>query len=312
MTTSVAQIAPAAGTRDPVGAEAGDAPMPRDRISARDLWFAAALVAAAAAVMRDAWASIFRLGINSEELSYVLLAPWVTAWVAWSRRARLAECRLRGEWVGLAILLAGYAVYSYGFLTDPVIWRAGAVMAAAGAVLAAVGRDVLFKFLPAFAATVFLIPISPNGRYHLAVPLQNATAAATQVLCDLLGIDVERAGNLLSINGVDVTVAEACNGMRMILTLFMVCYLVAFTLPLRTHLRVLLLLASPVVAVVSNVLRLVPTVWLFGHASAETAETFHTASGWGMTVLAFGVLMWGFAGIQRLLNSAPPPPPATA
>jgi exosortase/archaeosortase family protein len=95
--------------------------------------------------------------------------------------------------------------------------------------------------------------------------------------------------------------------MRMILTLFMVCYLVAFTLPLRAHLRVLLLLASPVVAVVSNVLRLVPTVWLFGHASAETAETFHTASGWGMTVLAFGVLMWAFSGIQRLLDGAPPP-----
>lgn len=288
----------------PNGASAVAGPAPHT-VTRNDLLFAAGLAGAAAVVMGDAWRDIVRLGVDSEELSYVLLAPVVIAWIAFGRRDQLARCRVRGQWVGLLILAAGYAVHWYGFLADPVLWRAGAVMAAAGATVAALGTDVLLRFLPAFAATIFLVPISPNGRYQLAVPLQTATAAATQTVCDLLGIYVDRAGNLLTINGVDVTVAEACNGMRMILTLFLVCYLVAFTLPLRASLRVLLLVFTPLVAVVANVVRMVPTVWLFGNASPEVAEAFHTAGGWGMTVIAFLLLMGGFSLLQRLLDAPP-------
>jgi exosortase len=283
-----------------------------------DVLAAGALAAAAVAVMFDAWRDIYRLGSGNEELSYVLLAPVMIAWIAWARRHRLSQCRVTGGWAGLPVILAGWGVYSYGYLTDPVLWRAGAVLTAVGAVLAALGTDVLRKFLPGFIATVFLIPISPNGRYRLAVPLQDATASVTQVVCDLLGIYVDRAGNLLTINGVDVTVAEACNGMRMILTLFLVCYVVAFTQPLHAGLRALLLAASPVVAVISNVVRLVPTVWLFGNTSPQAAERFHDVSGWVMTVVAFVALMVTFRWLQRLIDrsaaeeKAPPAPPPTA
>jgi exosortase len=180
-----------------------------------------------------------------------------------------------------------------------VLWRAGAGVSVVGAVVAVLGRDVLLKFAPAFAAAVFLIPVSPDGRYRVAAPLQSATATATQFVCDVLGINVDRAGNLLTINTVDGTVAEACNGMRMILTLLLVCYVVAFTVPLRTPLRVALLAASPVVAVVCNIARLVPTVWLFGHSSTRVAEGFHEVSGWVMTVVAFLALMGALSFLQR-------------
>lgn len=261
------------------------------------------MACAAVFALFDAWRDIFRLGMVNEELSYVLLAPVVIGWLAWARRARLSECRPRGLWLGLIALLAGWGVYWYGYVSDPVLWRAGAVMVAAAAVIAALGSDVIFKFFPAFVACIFLIPISPNGRYRLAVPLQNATAQATQAVCDVLGIYVDRAGNLLTINGVDVTVAEACNGMRMILTLFLVCYVVAFTVPLRPYVRVLFLAATPLVAIVANVVRLVPTVWLFGNRSASAAETFHDVSGWVMTVLSFLLLMGFFRLLQRVADS---------
>jgi exosortase len=157
----------------------------------------------------------------------------------------------------------------------------------------------MLRTWPAFLATIFLVPISPTGRYQIALPLQVATAQSTQVVCDVLGIYVNRAGNLLSINGVDVTIAEACNGMRMVITLIMVCYVVAFTSPMPNPVRALLLLLSPLAAIVANVVRLVPTVWMFGHTTTEKAEAFHAAAGWVMTVVAFLVLM----GLARLLNA---------
>jgi exosortase len=278
------------------------APVPgTGRLGRADFLKASAASLLAIGVTFDAWISIFALGTMKEELSYVFLAPILIAWTAWERRARWVACAPRNGWLGLLVLCGGWWLSSYGFLADPVLWRAGAVVTAAGAFLAVAGTDVLVRFLPAVVACGFLIPVYPNGRYQIAAPLQVATAQAAQTVCDLLGIYVDRSGNLLSINGVGVNVAEGCNGMRMILTLFLVCYLVAFTSSLRTPLRVLVLVASPVVAIIANVSRLVPTIWMFGHVSAEEAERFHDAAGWVMTVVSFLVLMGGCRLLQRVL-----------
>jgi exosortase len=265
-----------------------------------DLLWAAALVLAAVFVIFDAWRDTLRIALSDEECSYVLLAPVVIGWLAWVRRDALSRCAVRRQWAGLAMLAAGWLIWWHGYLTDPVIWRAGAVVVAVGAFVAAIGFDASLKLAPALAACVFLIPVDPTGRYHVAEPLETATAFAAQRTCDLLGMYVDRSGNLLSINGVDVTIAEACNGIRMVMTLFMVCYVVAFTLPLKWWVRLLLLAASPLVAIVSNVVRLVPTVWMFGHVSNAAAERFHDLSGWVMTIVAFVVLM----GLARLLQGA--------
>jgi len=203
----------------------------------------------------------------------------------------------------LIVLGAGCFLYWYGYRTDAVFWRAGAVLTLLGSFVTVFGWDFVIRYAPALAAFVFLIPVSPNGRYRLAVPLQNATAHATQIACDMMGINVDRAGSLLNINGVDVAVEEACNGMRMVLSLFLVCYVVAFTNPLRPWVRLIFLAASPITAIVCNVVRLVPTVWLFGNASQKTAQTFHDASGWGMLLVAFGGLM----ALCTLLNRLIPP-----
>lgn len=273
-------------------------------INRPDVLTASTLALAAAAILLPAWRDIFRLGLRDEELSYVLLAPVMIACLAWVRRGLLAKCRARGGWLGLIILAFGWAIYSYGYLADPVLWRAGAVVIAIGAFVSAAGSDVLFKFAPVFAACIFLVPVSPDGRYHVAVPLQTATARATQTICDLLGLYVDRSGNMLTINGVDVTVAEACNGMRMVFTLFMVCYVVAFTIRLRPILRMLLLIFSPLIAIVANVMRLVPTVWMFGNTTPHKAERFHDVSGWVMTIVAFALLLSIFSMVQRRLDAA--------
>lgn len=269
-----------------------------------DFYIAIALSLVAMGITFDAWNSIYILGSSKEELSYVFLAPILIAWTAWERRDRWMASEPRHAWFGVLVLCGGWWLFSYGFLADPVLWRAGAVVTVVGAFLSVSGTDVMWRFLPSFVACIFLIPIYPNGRYQLAEPLQVATAHATQTVCDVIGINVDRSGNLLSINGVDVTVAEGCNGMRMVLTLFLVCYLVAFTTSLKTPLRILILVFSPVVAIIANVLRLVPTIWMFGHFSSETAERFHDAAGWVMTVLSFLLLMGLSHLIQRLVYGA--------
>ena len=102
----------------------------------------------------------------------------------------------------------------------------------------------------------------------------------------------------------------------MVFTLFLACYTFAFVTPLRGYVRALILLASPVVAVTCNVIRLVPTVWVFGHASPQTAHRFHDISGWVMLILAFvgltgmiRVLKWASLPVAPATSQRRPPPP---
>jgi exosortase len=275
----------------------------------RDWLIAAAMLVAAALASFDAWRDIFRLGYFDEELSYVMLAPLVIFCLAWSRRRNLHNCPITGTWLGVVLVALGAAVFWYGYHYDPVIWRAGAVLIAAATVIASLGTRIARQLAPALLAFIFLIPIDPDGRYHIAGPLEIFTSRATQTVCDILGIYVQRNGNLLIINRTAVTVAEACNGARMVLSLFMVCYFIAFSPPLRAWwIRLALLALSPIVAIVANIVRLVPTIWMFGHASPEAAERFHVIGGYAMLVVAFVVLMATVRFLHNLTTSDNAPP----
>jgi exosortase len=225
----------------------------------------------------------------------------VVGWLAWVRRRRLRDCRPVGSYVGPMLVLAGWLLYSLGDThLVQTFWHGGAILLAVGCLTTVAGRDVLVKFLPAFLALGFLVPVPGMVRQQIAIPLQTVTAEVTQRVFEILGVAVERSGNMLSINGVDVQIAEACNGLRMVFALVLVSFAFAFGNPLRPYARILVLAAAPLSAILCNVVRLVPTVWLFGNQSRGFAEGFHDLSAWVMLLISFLILM----GIIRLLRWA--------
>jgi exosortase len=259
------------------------------------------LVAASVAVTWVAWADMARIAWRDEESSHVLLVPVAIAWLVWVRRARFRQCRPQRSMLGAILVGLGWFFWSVGYHSDiQSFWHGGAVMMAVGCFLVVAGRDIFFRFMPAFLVLVFLIPVPNRVRQSMAVPMQRATAMATQGVLEAAGVPVERQENLLSINGKPVTIAEACNGMRMVFTLILVSYIFAFTTPLRGYVRALILVASPLTAIMCNVIRLVPTVWVMGHVSRETGERFHDGAGWVMLVVAFLILM----SIEKVLKWA--------
>jgi exosortase len=248
-----------------------------------------------------AWKDIFAFASRDEEASHIFLVPIVAAWMAWVRQTRIRYCAPRSQFIGPMIVAFGWLLYAWGYnQAIQAMWHFGAVIVVIGCVLSVLGRNVLFRFLPAFAVLAFLVPVPGTVRQQISNPLQTATAAGTQAILETLGVGVERSGNVLSVNGTAVAVAEACNGMRMVFALILVSYAFAFSMPLRISVRVIVLLASPLAAIGCNVLRLIPTVWLYGYSSSATADIFHDISGWLMLPVAFLLLL----GIVRVLRWA--------
>lgn len=252
-------------------------------------------------VTRTAWADILFIASKDEEASHIFLVPFVAAWMVWARRSRLRFCTPSGTIVGPLIVALGWAASVIGYNhAMQSIWHAGAIAVVVGCILSVLGKNVLFRFLPAFVVLVFLVPVPSSVRQAIAVPLQTATAVVTQALLETVGVPIERSANMLTINGHNVTVAEACNGMRMVFALVLVSYAFAYSMPLREPVRLLVLAASPLAAIVCNVVRLIPTVWLYGYTHHEMATKFHDFSGWVMLPVAFFMLL----GIMRLLRWA--------
>jgi len=268
------------------------------------VWHGVAAVALAAAGVYatfDAWADIYRVMLKDEESSHIFLVPIVAAILVWIRRRRLRFCRPTGLWIGPVLVALGWLVHSYGdarMITA--FWQGGAVLVVIGCVFSVLGLEMLKKFWPAVLVLGFLVPVPGGVRQDIAMPLQTATAVITEHTLLVLGMPIDRAGNVLAINGVDVAIAEACNGLRMVFALTLVSYAFAFSTPLRGYVRVIVIAASPLSAVLCNVVRLVPTVWLYGYAAEETADLFHDVSGWLMLFVSLLLLM----GMIRALRWA--------
>ena len=263
-----------------------------DRLTGWHLAAALAMAALGVLATFEAWQDIYTIAKNDEEYSHIFLVPIVAIWMIWVRRMRFRHCKPSFTTLGPLTVASGWYALWYGFNHNvQALWHGGAVLVVLGCMLSVLGKNVVFRFFPAIAVLIFLVPVPGQIRQSISLPLQAWTAQAAQTGLSILGIDTEVSGNVMSINGTPVTFAEACNGMRMVFPLILIAYAFSFGLPLRNSVRFLVLLASPLTALACNVLRTLPTIWLYGNESRQVADKFHNYSGWMMLPIAFFSLM---------------------
>jgi exosortase len=298
------------GTTDMLTVTSGAAEGPRSttsrsrRIFRSDRWTlwhvtgAVAMGMLAVAATFDAWSDIFLYASKNEEYSHIFLVPLVAAAMIYVRRARFRYCKPTFTGIGFLLAALGWAVHMYGFYHNyESLWHSGAVLVVIGCVLSVFGKQALFRFFPAFAVLVFLVPVPGMIRLGIAAPLETWTAQLSELLLNAVNTGVTRSGNQLLVNGYPINIAEACNGLRMVFALILVSYFFCFALPLRNSVRVIILLASPLAAMVCNVIRILPTVWLYG-VSEYAGHTFHDWSGWLMLPISFLILLGVIAALR--------------
>lgn len=251
--------------------------------------------------MRGAWEEIFRYASTDEEASHIWLVPFLAGWLIWVRRHQLLKAVPENSLFGPLLVAIGWGLSHWGYYgprQSP--FHLGAVLTLVGCVWTLAGTSVLRTIWPAVIVLVFLVPVPGMARQRISLPLEQVTAMITTHVLHWFDLPVTRAVNQISINNVPVTVAEACNGLRMLFPLFLIVYVFCFTVPLRMSARWLLILTSPISAIACNVFRLLPTTLLYGYAPKVWAQRFHDYSGWAMVPAAFLVLMLIVKIVQAL------------
>ena len=146
---------------------------------------------------------------------------------------------------------------------------------------------------------VLMIPLPSIIFNQIAFPLQLVASQVGETAIAAAGIPVLREGNVLHLPARTLEVAEACSGIRSLVSLLFMAIVLGYFTDLRTSGRVVLTLAAIPIAILANAARVAGTglasEWI-GPAAAE--GFFHTFSGWLMIVVAFGALLL----MQQLLS----------
>ena len=152
---------------------------------------------------------------------------------------------------------------------------------------------------PAFAFLLFWLPLPPTVNSALSQPLQGiATRAATGVL-RMSGLWVMPEGNVIMVGTMPLEVAQACNGLSMLMSLAAAVAATASIVVMPTFKRLVLLATIIPIALLSNILRIAATAWCYYHFGADVGSKYaHDAAGWLMMPLAMA-----FVGLELLAMS---------
>ena len=206
---------------------------------------------------------------------------------------------LLGGW-GCGTLIFGLLLSAYGiwpgrndFLKD-----VGGVFAIFGLVLMMCGWDVMRT---AWFPIVFLICAIPwPGLVYswVASPLQQLAAQVAVGCMNLLGVDSNRSGTKIFISSGfgqsphALNVAEACAGLRSLMTFIAVAVSVAFLSARPMWQRLIISISAIPIAILCNVLRVTGTGVLYRYLGADWAEGFtHQFFGMIMLVPAFFMIL---------------------
>jgi len=176
--------------------------------------------------------------------------------------------------------------------------RVSLIMLLVGLVLFLQGWGMLQALLFPLAILFLMVPIPSIILNQITFPLQMLASKLSAWILPFLGVPVLREGNVINLPAMPLEVADACSGIRSLLSLTCLAVMYGYLLEKRMGIRVILALASIPIAVAANGLRIVGTGLLVQYWDPEKAEGFfHAFSGW----LIFVVSLLMLFAVHRLL-----------
>ncbi|HVE39764.1 MAG TPA: exosortase/archaeosortase family protein [Planctomycetota bacterium] len=237
------------------------------------------------------------------------LVPLVTLFLLWSRRARL---RLDPGITPLAIaaLASAALLHLLGVrLLFEFLSCLSLIAALTALALLAGGRPLLNEAAFPLAYLLFAVPLPIILLQQVSLPLQLFSSAGARSVLAGLGCPVQRQGVLLAFPKFTLAVADACSGLRSLLTVLAIGTLAAHLARASLARKTLLVALSSAAALLVNVLR-ITLAGLIGIAfDGETAcLIFEKYSGY----FFFALVVLSTLAVFKALIPTPPDEPAPA
>jgi exosortase len=229
----------------------------------------------------------------------------LAAYFAWERRALFERAPVKPSLVGLAVVVLSLMMLVAGTLgAELFLARASLIGVTAGTVLFLGGWQRLRVLLFPLAFLLLMVPLPAIIFNQIAFPLQLLASHVGEYTVSSLEIPILREGNVLILANATLEVAEACSGIRSLVSLFTLGVVFGYFADRRPWVRAFIALSAIPVAILANGLRVASAgIAAHNYGSAGVEGLFHEFSGWVVFVIAFLMML----ALQRLvLHFAPP------
>jgi exosortase len=254
-------------------------------------------------------------------LYYHVLAKLVSAWwqipdyshgflvwlfafyLLWTKRSALKEAPIAPDCFGIILVALALGVLFLGeFGAELFLSRISLIILLAGLALGFGGWQILNKLRFVLAVLLLAIPIPSIIFNQIAVPLQLLASALATSLLHLFGVPALRLGNLIVLSSMELEVAEACSGIRSLMSLFTLAIFYGYFIEKTCLRRTILALTSIPIAIAANAVRIFGTGLCVQYWDAEKAlGFFHEFSGWVIFVVSLGCL----SAVHYLMRMVP-------
>jgi exosortase len=228
---------------------------------------------------------------SDPNFSHGFFVPFFSAFVLWQNRTRLRAIRPEPSIWGLPLILFALSLLVVGtFGAELFLSRVSLIPLIAGIVIFLLGWKTLKAILFPLSFLLLMIPIPAIVFSQITLPLQILASKVAAWSLPLCGVPVLREGNIINLPAMPLEVAQACSGIRSLMSLLTLAIMYGFLTESRTWVRIGLAVASVPIAVAANGLRIVGTGLIVQYWDPEKAEGFfHLFSGW--LVFVFSLLM---------------------
>ena len=219
--------------------------------------------------------------------------PVFSLFVLWRKRSQLLKLCPNASWWGLPILLIALLCLVAGVLgSELFLARVSLLLLIGGLTVFFCGwrhfKAVLFPWLFLF----LMIPIPEIVFNQITFPLQLLASKIAAVLLPFAGVPVFREGNIIRLPTMPLEVAEACSGIRSLLSLTTIAIIYGYFQDTSNWRRLVLTIASIPIAILANSFRIFGTGLLVQYWSPDVAEGFfHSLSGMFIFLFSLALLI---------------------
>ena len=250
-------------------------------------WFGILLIVAYFPILRHLvwqWST-------DEDVGHGFFVPLVSGYIVWQRRERLAALQWKPAWWGLALLVWGGLQAYIGLLgAELFLQRTAFLISLVGLLLVLGGTALVAELMFPLLLLPFMIPLPTVVYNRITFPLQLFASRVAEVLLGAIDIPVLREGNVLELASQKLSVAEACSGIRSLLSLSFLALVYAYFFDSKVWMRWALFIGVLPIAILANAGRVTITGILSERDPELARGFFHELEGFVIFVIALVML----------------------
>ena len=277
----------------PAGAPAERSTIPWQPVA----WFGALLLICYAPIL-------YRMGVQwatDENMGHGFFVPVVAGFIAWQRRAELlAAPRKPNGWGVFLVIFAAAEALAGTLGAELFTARLAFVIALVGVILYLGGTRWIRILAFPLLLLPFMIPIPAIIYSLLTLKLQMLASQLGEMMISAMGIPVLREGNTLKLPSQTLDIAEACSGIRSLMSLAFLSLVYAYFADKRVWMRWALLAATIPIAIGANGVRVAVTGWLSEVNTKLAQGAYHETEGY----IVFLVAMVALLATHRVISFA--------